>query len=163
MGDDTQFGFETLAIHAGQTPDLTTGAVVTPIYQTSTFSQSSVGEHKGYEYSRTGNPTRTALETCLAALEASTFGRAFSSGMSAIDAVLRLLDQGDHVLIGNDVYGGTYRLLSQVHAARRSPVRCDLLRRSCRCCRRVATDHTHGVGGITLEPDVADCGHRRSG
>ncbi len=116
MDDDAELGFETLAIHAGQTPDLTTGAVVTPIFQTSTFSQSSVGEHQGYEYSRTGNPTRTALETCLAALEASTFGRAFSSGMSAIDAVLRLLHPGDHVLIGNDVYGGTYRLLSQVHA-----------------------------------------------
>ncbi len=114
--DDARLGFETLAIHAGQTPDVTTGAVVTPIYQTSTFAQSSVGEHNGYEYSRTGNPTRTALETCLAALEASTFGRAFSSGMSAIDAVLRLLQPGDHVLIGNDVYGGTYRLLSQVHA-----------------------------------------------
>ena len=116
MDDDAELGFETLAIHAGQTPDLTTGAVVTPIFQTSTFSQSSVGEHQGYEYSRTGNPTRTALETCLAALEASTFGRAFSSGMSAIDAVLRLLHPGDHVLIGNDVYGGTYRLLSRVHA-----------------------------------------------
>ena len=115
-GDDSQFGFETLAIHAGQTPDHTTGAVVTPIFQTSTFSQSSVGVHNGYEYGRTGNPTRTALETCLAVLEASTFGRAFSSGMSAIDAVLRLLDPGDHVLIGNDVYGGTYRILSQVHA-----------------------------------------------
>jgi cystathionine gamma-synthase len=114
--DDTPFGFETLAIHAGQTPDLTTGAVVTPIYATSTFSQSSVGEHKGYDYSRTGNPTRSALETCLAALEATTFGCAFSSGMSAIDAVLRLLHPGDHVLIGDDVYGGTYRLLSQVHA-----------------------------------------------
>jgi cystathionine gamma-synthase len=114
--EEAQFGFETLAIHAGQTPDLITGAVVTPIYATSTFSQSSVGEHKGYEYSRTGNPTRSALETCLAALEATTFGCAFSSGMSAIDAVLRLLQPGDHVLIGNDVYGGTYRLLSQVHA-----------------------------------------------
>ena len=116
MEGEAQVGFETLAIHAGQTPDHTTGAVVTPIFQTSTFSQSSVGVHKGYEYSRTGNPTRTALETCLAALEASAFGCAFSSGMSAIDAVLRLLNPGDHVLIGNDVYGGTYRLLSQVHA-----------------------------------------------
>jgi cystathionine gamma-synthase len=114
--DDGRLGFETLAIHAGQTPDQTTGAVVTPIFATSTFSQSSVGEHKGFEYSRTGNPTRTALETCLAALEASAYGRAFSSGMSAIDAVLRLLHPGDHVLVGNDVYGGTYRLLSQVHA-----------------------------------------------
>ena len=128
MDDDAELGFETLAIHAGQTPDLTTGAVVTPIFQTSTFSQSSVGEHQGYEYSRTGNPTRTALETCLAALEASTFGRAFSSGMSAIDAVLRLLHPGDHVLIGNDVYGGTYRLLSHVHAPAGLAIRPDLSR-----------------------------------
>ncbi len=114
--EEAQFGFETLAIHAGQPPDSATGAVVTPIHQASTFRQSSVGEHQGFEYSRTGNPTRFALETCLATLEAAPFGRAFSSGMSAIDAVLRLLGPGDHVLIGNDVYGGTYRLLSQVHA-----------------------------------------------
>ncbi len=113
---DAQFGFETLAIHAGQPPDATTGAVVTPIHQATTFIQSSVGEHRGFEYSRTGNPTRSALESCLATLEAAPFGRAFSSGMSAIDAVLRLLGPGDHVLIGNDVYGGTYRLLSEVHA-----------------------------------------------
>jgi cystathionine gamma-synthase len=114
--EDAPLGFETLAIHAGQPPDSATGAVVTPIHQASTFSQSSVGVHQGFEYSRTGNPTRAALESCLATLEAAPFGRAFSSGMSAIDAVLRLLDPGDHVLIGNDVYGGTYRLLSQVHA-----------------------------------------------
>jgi cystathionine gamma-synthase len=114
--DESRFGFETMAIHAGQPPDHATGAVVTPIYQTSTFAQSSVGEHQGYDYGRTGNPTRTALETCLAALEAGAYGRAFSSGMSAVDAVLRLLDPGDHLLMGNDVYGGTYRILSQVHA-----------------------------------------------
>jgi cystathionine gamma-synthase len=114
--EDLGLGFATLAIHAGQPPDPSTGAVVTPIYQTSTYSQSSVGETHGYEYSRSGNPTRTALETCLAALEGATYGRAFSSGLAAEDAILRLLSPGDHVLIGNDVYGGTYRLLSQVHA-----------------------------------------------
>ena len=114
--EGSPLGFETLAIHAGQPPDRSTGAVVTPIYQTSTFSQSSVGATQGYEYSRSGNPTRTALETCLAALEGAMFGRAFSSGLAAEDAILRLLRPGDHVLIGNDVYGGTYRLLSQVHA-----------------------------------------------
>jgi cystathionine gamma-synthase len=107
--------FETLAIHGGQPPDPSTGAVVTPIYQTSTFAQSSVGEHQGYDYSRSGNPTRTALESCLAALEGAAHGSAFSSGMAAEDAILRLLNPGDHVLIGNDFYGGTYRLLSQVH------------------------------------------------
>ena len=107
--------FETLAIHGGQPPDPSTGAVVTPIYQTSTFSQSSVGQHQGYDYSRSGNPTRTALEDCLAGLEGAAHGSAFASGLAAEDAILRLLNPGDHVLIGNDFYGGTYRLLSQVH------------------------------------------------
>jgi len=107
--------FETLAIHGGQPPDPSTGAVITPIYQTSTFAQSSVGEHQGYDYSRSGNPTRTALEDCLAALEGAAHGSAFASGLAAEDAILRLLNPGDHVLIGNDFYGGTYRLLSQVH------------------------------------------------
>ena len=94
--------FETLAIHGGQPPDPSTGAVITPIYQTSTFAQSSVGEHQGYDYSRSGNPTRTALEDCLAALEGAAHGSAFASGLAAEDAILRLLDPGDHVLIGND-------------------------------------------------------------
>src|SRR3990172_1193944 len=105
---------ETLAIHAGQKPDPTTGAVMTPIYQTSTYVQAGVGEHKGYEYSRTGNPTRTALEDCLAAMEGGKYGLAFSSGMAAIDTVLRLVAPGEHVLAGNDVYGGTFRLLDKV-------------------------------------------------
>jgi cystathionine gamma-synthase len=110
-----ELGFETLAVHAGQPPDPSTGAVITPIFATSTFAQSAVGEHLGYDYSRSGNPTRTALETCLAALEGAAHGSAFSSGMAAEDTVLRLLEPGDHVLLGNDFYGGTYRLLSQVH------------------------------------------------
>ena len=105
--------FETLAIHAGQEPDPATGAVMTPIYQTSTYVQQGVGEHKGYEYARTGNPTRTALEACLAALERAQFGLAFASGMAAIDTVLKLLDPGDHVLASNDVYGGTFRLFDK--------------------------------------------------
>ncbi|MBI5292692.1 MAG: cystathionine gamma-synthase [Chloroflexi bacterium] len=108
------YHIETLAIHAGQQPDPSTGAVMTPIYQTSTYVQSAVGVHKGYEYSRTGNPTRTALEDCLAALEGGTHGLAFSSGMAAIDTVLRLVASGEHVLAGNDVYGGTFRLLDKV-------------------------------------------------
>lgn len=106
--------FETLSVHAGQQPDPSTGAVMTPIYQTSTYVQEGVGKHKGYEYSRTSNPTRSALEACLAALEAAEFGLAFSSGMAATDAVLRLLSPGDHVLAGNDVYGGTYRLFERL-------------------------------------------------
>jgi len=113
--------FETLAIHAGQPPDPATGAVITPIYQTATYAQEQVGVHKGYEYSRTGNPTRAALETCLAALEGAgldrpAYGLAFGSGMAAIDTVLRLLHPGDHVLAGDDVYGGTYRLFERVLA-----------------------------------------------
>ena len=113
-GDIRKQGFETLAIHAGQEPEGLTGAVVVPIFQTSTYAQEAVGKHKGYEYSRTGNPTRHALETCLAALEAGSFGLAFSSGMAATDAVAHLLSSGDHVVMGDDVYGGTYRLFARV-------------------------------------------------
>jgi cystathionine beta-lyase/cystathionine gamma-synthase len=108
--------FETLAIHAGQKPDPSTGAVMTPIYQTSTYRQEAVGETKGYEYSRTGNPTRDSLEKCVAALEGGSAGLAFSSGMAAIDAVLRLISPGDHVLAINDLYGGTFRLFNDVYA-----------------------------------------------
>ncbi len=108
------YHFETLAIHAGQAPDPATGAIMTPIYQTSTYVQSEVGVHKGYEYSRTGNPTRTALEACLAALEGAEFGLAFASGMAATDTLLRLVEPGEHVLVGDDVYGGTYRLFDKV-------------------------------------------------
>ena len=109
------YGFETLAIHAGQDPDPTTGAVVVPIYQTSTYVQSEVGQHKGYEYSRSGNPTRTALESCLAALEAGRTGLAFASGLAAEDCLLRTLTApGAHVVIPDDAYGGTYRLFAGV-------------------------------------------------
>ena len=106
--------FETACIHAGQPADALTGAVMTPIYQTATYVQDGVGKPRGYEYSRTGNPTRTALETCLAALDEGDFGLAFSSGLAATDAVLRLVKPGEHVLAGNDVYGGTFRLFEQV-------------------------------------------------
>ncbi len=107
--------FETLAVHAGQEPDPNNGAVMTPIYQTSTYLQDGVGKaRKGYEYSRTKNPTRLALENCLAALEGGQYGLAFSSGMAATDTVLRLVDSGAQVLAGNDVYGGTFRLFDKV-------------------------------------------------
>jgi len=106
--------FETLAIHAGQPPDPATGAVMTPIYQTSTYAQSEVGVFKGYEYSRTDNPTRTALQSCLAALEGADFGLAFASGLAATDTLFRLVAPGEHVLLGDDVYGGTYRLLDKI-------------------------------------------------
>jgi cystathionine gamma-synthase len=109
-------GFETRAIHAGQPPDPVSGAVMVPIYQSSTFAQEGIGRHKGYEYARTGNPTRTALEACLASLEGATFGFCFASGMAAEDAVLRLLRPGDHVVIPTDAYGGTWRLVDKVHA-----------------------------------------------
>lgn len=109
------FGFETLAIHAGQDPDPTTGAVVVPIYQTSTYAQSEVGVHQGYEYSRSGNPTRTALETCLAALEGGRTGLAFASGLAAEDCLLRTVTgPGGHVVVPDDAYGGTYRLFARV-------------------------------------------------
>ncbi|HEY4666444.1 MAG TPA: cystathionine gamma-synthase [Anaerolineales bacterium] len=108
--------FETLVIHAGQAPDPTTGAIMTPIYQTSTYRQDGVGRHRGFEYSRTDNPTRAALERCLAALEGGATGLAFASGMAAIDAVVHLLQPGEHVLAADDLYGGTYRLFETVYA-----------------------------------------------
>ncbi len=108
-------GFATRAIHAGQDPEPVTGAVTVPIFQTSTFAQPRVGEHTGYEYARTGNPTRTALETCLAALEGAERAVAFASGLAAEDAVFRLLSPGDHVLMADDVYGGTWRQIAKVH------------------------------------------------
>jgi cystathionine gamma-synthase len=107
--------FSTRAIHAGQEPDPATGAVVTPIYQTSTFAQEAVGVTKGYDYARAANPTRTALEECLASLENAGHGHAFASGVAATMSVLHLLDPGDRVVSVNDVYGGTYRLFSQVY------------------------------------------------
>lgn len=110
--------FETLAVHAGVEPDPVAGAVMTPIYQVSTFAQAAPGKHKGYEYARTDNPTRTALQSCLAALENGEKALAFSSGLAAIDAVLNTLKQGDHVIAGDDLYGGTYRIFSRVAANR---------------------------------------------
>jgi len=107
--------FETRAIHDGQEPDPATGAVTVPIYQTSTYVQAAVGEHKGYDYSRTANPTRRALEVCLASLESAAFGFAYSSGMGATTTVMHLLSPGDRVVAVNDVYGGTYRLFSKVY------------------------------------------------
>ncbi|HEY9401400.1 MAG TPA: cystathionine gamma-synthase [Pyrinomonadaceae bacterium] len=109
-------GFQTTAIHAGQEPDPTTGAVSVPIYQTSTYAQEGLGKHKGFEYARTQNPTRLALEQNIAALEGARFGYAFASGMAAIDATLRLVRAGDHVVVSDNTYGGTYRLFSRVLA-----------------------------------------------
>jgi cystathionine gamma-lyase len=107
-------GFSTRAIHAGQDPDPATGATIVPIYQTSTYTQEAPGQHKGYEYSRTANPTRTALEECVAALEGAEYGLAFASGLAATTAVVSLLSPGDHVVAGDDLYGGTYRLFDKV-------------------------------------------------
>ncbi len=106
--------FATKAIHAGQSPDPTTGAIMTPIYQTSTYTQAAPGKHKGYEYSRGTNPTRTALEDCIAALENGKFGLAFSSGMAATETALKLLKPGDEVITGNDLYGGSYRIFTKL-------------------------------------------------
>src|SRR6188472_256297 len=107
-------GFATRAIHAGQGPDPTTGAVVTPISLSTTFAQEGVGGHKGFEYSRSGNPTRAALEACVASLESARHGLAFASGLAAEDDVLRLVPPGGRVVLGNDAYGGTFRLIDKV-------------------------------------------------
>jgi len=107
-------GFSTIAIHAGNEPDPTTGAVSVPIYQTSTYAQEGLGRNKGWEYARTQNPTRSALEKNIAALEGAKFGFAFASGMAAIDTTLKLVKGGDHVLLGNNTYGGTFRLFNRI-------------------------------------------------
>jgi cystathionine beta-lyase/cystathionine gamma-synthase len=114
MSPDYKLRFATRAIHAGQRPDPATGAIMTPIYQTSTYAQEAIGVHKGYEYARVSNPTRTALEGNVAALEGAKEGAAFASGMAAIEAIVKLLSAGDHVICGANVYGGTDRLFRQV-------------------------------------------------
>ena len=108
--------FETRAIHEGQEPDPATGALTTPIYLTSTYVQDAVGEHKGYDYSRVANPTRTALQQCLASLESAEYGLAYSSGLGATTTIMHLLNPGDRVVLIADVYGGVYRMTSQVYA-----------------------------------------------
>src|ERR1700712_2047014 len=105
----------TKLIHAGIEPDPSTGAIMTPIYQTSTYVQSAPGDHKGYEYARTQNPTRDALQKAIAAIENGKFGLCFSSGMAATDAVIKLLNPGDEVIAANDMYGGTYRLFTKIY------------------------------------------------
>lgn len=107
--------FGTKAVHAGVEPDPTTGAIMTPIYQTSTYVQAAPGDHKGYEYARTQNPTRDALQAALAALENGKYGSCFATGMAAADALVKLLDSGDHIVSTNDLYGGTYRMFTKVY------------------------------------------------
>src|SRR5210317_564403 len=114
MKDSKNMKFDTKVLHAGLEPDPSTGAIMTPIYQTSTYVQASPGDHKGYEYSRTHNPTRTQLQDSIAALENAKHGLCFSSGMAAIDAALKLLSPGDEVIATNDLYGGTYRIFTKV-------------------------------------------------
>ena len=118
MGEQEEqsgWAFETRAIHTGQDPDPASGAVVVPITLSTTFAQEGVGGHKGFEYSRSGNPTRAALETCVASLENARHGLAFASGLAAEDNVLRLLSRGDRIVLGNDAYGGTFRLISKIY------------------------------------------------
>src|SRR5580765_6885411 len=111
-----ELGFATKSIHSGQEPDPSTGAVVVPIFATSTYLQEEIGKHKGYEYARVSNPTRDRLETNLAALEGGTSSKVFASGMAAINAIVSMLKSGDHVVAGHNLYGGTPRLFNQVFA-----------------------------------------------
>jgi cystathionine beta-lyase/cystathionine gamma-synthase len=106
--------FSTICLHAGQEPDASTGAIITPIYQTSTYVQEELGKHKGFEYGRTQNPTRMALERNLAAIESGKEGFAFASGMAAISAIATMLKSGDHVVVSDNTYGGTFRLFDKV-------------------------------------------------
>src|ERR671925_1001521 len=111
---DTRARFSTICLHAGQEPDPATGAIIVPIYQTSTYVQEALGKHKGFEYARTQNPTRLALEQNLAAMESGKAGFAFASGMAAIGAIATLLKSGDHVVVSDNTYGGTFRLFDKV-------------------------------------------------
>lgn len=115
MREKNELKFATRAVHAGQPSEKMTGAVMTPIFQTSTYAQASPGEHRGYDYSRAGNPTRTAYEECLASLEGGKYGLAFSSGMAATDAIVHTLKSGDHIVSCDHIYGGTYRLFEKVY------------------------------------------------
>ena len=126
MTKDTKKAFDTRAIHSGQKSDPTTGAIMTPIYASSTFAQEAPGEHKGYEYSRSSNPTRKALEDCISDLENGGSGHAFSSGMAATTVIMELLDAGDHIIACDDLYGGTYRLIEDVKK-RSSNIKCDFI------------------------------------
>ncbi len=114
MAEGKRLEFETRAIHAGQEADPATGATVVPVYQTVTYTLDGIGNHRGFEYSRSANPTRAALESCLASLEGGRFGLAYASGMAAIDGAMQLLASGDHVVVGDDLYGGSYRLFTKV-------------------------------------------------
>ena len=113
---NSKAGFNTLAVHAGVKPDPSTGAIMTPVFMSSTYVQEGIGQHKGYEYSRSSNPTRDALEAAFAALEGGTHGLAFSSGLAAVDAVMMTLKPGDEVIAGDDLYGGTRRLFATHYA-----------------------------------------------
>ena len=164
--DEPTTGFETRAIHAGQEPDPATGAVVVPIYQTSTFAQDGVGGLRGgYEYSRSANPTRTALETCLAALEGGTVGLAFASGLAAEDTLLRTCCRpGDHVVIPHDAYGGTYRLVRQgARALGRAPGPSVDLATSTRCAAACADGDRGRVVRDADQPAARHRRHRRRG
>ena len=155
--------FETLAIHAGQHPDPTTGAVMTPVYLTSTYAQSGPGEHKGFEYSRTRNPTRDALQGCLAALENGKHALAFASGLAATDAVLHLLSAGDHIVLSDDLYGGTFRLADKVF--KRLGIEQtygDVTDPRAVEGANVAREHSPRVRGIDVIPGGKDC-QRKAG
>ena len=147
-------GFSTRAIHVGQDPDPITGAVVTPISLSTTFAQDGVGNHKGFEYSRSGNPTRAAMETQIASLEQARYGMAFASGLAAEDNILRLLTPphcgGKRVLLGNDAYGGTFRLISKVWSPMGFPWTAVDLTDSRQTARRLARRYRHDLAG---DPD----------
>src|SRR5690554_3489825 len=127
--------FNTKTIHGGQEPDPAYGSVMPPIYQTSTYAQTTPGGHKGYEYSRTHNPTRSALESAFASIENGNYGLAFGSGLAAIDAVLKLLKSGDEVISTNDLYGGTYRLFTKIFESRSEEHTSELQSRPHLVCR----------------------------
>ena len=155
MSDKRKQAFATRTIHAGQSPDPSTGAVMPPIYATSTYAQKSPGVHQGYEYSRTQNPTRMAYERCIADLESGTRGFAFASGMAATATIMELLDSGDHVVALDDLYGGTFRLFDKVRM-RSAGLRFSFVDMTDHAAVEAAieTRHAHAVDGNTDQSDA---------
>jgi len=160
---DEAWGFETRAIHVGQEPDETTGAITVPIHLATTFVQPAPGQHRGYEYSRTSNPTRAALERSVAGLEGARHGFAFASGMAAEDALVGLLRPGDHVVLGLDAYGGTFRLIARVYGERGHRVLGGGPDRPRGFGRRAAARDPAGVGRDADQPHADRGRHRRGG
>ena len=158
-----QWGFDTRAIHVGQEPDEATGAITVPIHLATTFVQAAPGQHQGFEYARTSNPTRVALERCVAGLEGASHGMAFASGMAAEDAIVGMMRPGDHVVLGTDAYGGTFRLIAGIYGERGIEWSAVDLTDVDALAAAIRPPDPPDMGGDPHQPDAHSGGHRRGG